>query len=550
MHDDQHIARLFLLDEGIRQGILYPRWVDTLGFGYGYPLFNFYPPLIYYVSEFFVLLGFTYITSIKLMLVTGFVFGAIGMFLFVRRLANVPAGFVAAVAYTYFSYHAVLVYVRGAFAEFFAVSVLPFVFWRFYELYKKNSRKNIIYFAITLALIVLAHPLIAFPTILYLGIFYLYYLWQTKDRLEFTKNTVISGMLGLGLSAFYWIPSLFERTYTLTDSILLKELARYDIHFVYLQQLWHSNWGFGGSVEGLSDGVSFQLGKIFIGLVVVSFISFFALRRRNTSDKLMKDRPYLLFVFLLILSLFMSLTYSSFIWDSISYLGYLQFPWRFLSFANIFIPIVIGYSIYFIGKNKMLGNNSKKIAKGFAVVIVFTFLLINTKYFAPQEYVETTDKERTTFEEIAWRISRSSFEFIPKDVSTTQSEEGTTIPNIQQYSLPEQSYEVIDGQINVSKVTDTFYKKSFRVDAKTPTTFRLNTFYFPGWIAMIDDTEVSIESENERQLITIQVPEGQHTLEFKFKKTTTRTVANTITLLSILGIIGFMTRRSKIQKLL
>src|SRR3990167_2564086 len=64
MHDDQHIARLYLLDQGISQGYLYPRWVDTLGFNFGYPLFNFYPPLVYYVGEFFHILGFSLTTSI------------------------------------------------------------------------------------------------------------------------------------------------------------------------------------------------------------------------------------------------------------------------------------------------------------------------------------------------------------------------------------------------------------------------------------------------------------------------------------------------------
>jgi hypothetical protein len=42
MHDDQHIVRLFLLEQGVKQGYFFPRWVDGLGFGYGYPLFNFF----------------------------------------------------------------------------------------------------------------------------------------------------------------------------------------------------------------------------------------------------------------------------------------------------------------------------------------------------------------------------------------------------------------------------------------------------------------------------------------------------------------------------
>src|SRR3989338_1341164 len=80
MHDDQHIARLYLLDQGLWQGSLYPRWVDGLGFGFGYPLYNFYPPLVYYVAEIFHLIGFSLIWSIKLMIITGFLLGAIGMY--------------------------------------------------------------------------------------------------------------------------------------------------------------------------------------------------------------------------------------------------------------------------------------------------------------------------------------------------------------------------------------------------------------------------------------------------------------------------------------
>src|SRR3989338_303459 len=79
MHDDQHVARLYLLDQGINQGTLYPRWVDELGFSYGYPLFNFYPPLIYYVAEFFRSIGFGYINSIKLMLLVATLLGALGI---------------------------------------------------------------------------------------------------------------------------------------------------------------------------------------------------------------------------------------------------------------------------------------------------------------------------------------------------------------------------------------------------------------------------------------------------------------------------------------
>ena len=86
MHDFQHIARLFLLDQGLLHGYFFPRWVDMLGFNFGYPLFNFYPPLIYYISELFRLLGASYIWSIKAMIILGYGVGAVGMYILGTRI--------------------------------------------------------------------------------------------------------------------------------------------------------------------------------------------------------------------------------------------------------------------------------------------------------------------------------------------------------------------------------------------------------------------------------------------------------------------------------
>ena len=66
IHDDQQIARLFVFDQALGHGQFPVRWVDGLGFGFGYPLFVFYPPLVYMLSELFHLTGFSFINSIKL----------------------------------------------------------------------------------------------------------------------------------------------------------------------------------------------------------------------------------------------------------------------------------------------------------------------------------------------------------------------------------------------------------------------------------------------------------------------------------------------------
>ena len=266
MHDFQHIARLFLLDQGLHQGYLFPRWVDTLGFNFGYPLFNFYPPLIYYISEMFRLVGMSYIWSVKAMVILGYGLGAVGTYLLCLKVYKVHkvqkiAALVAATLFTFFTYHATLVYVRGAFAEFWGMNVLPFAFLSLELLREKPTIKRSVFFATTLAALILSHVFIAFPFILFFIPYTVYSILNTSNKVRYIKHVIVGGLLGTTLSAFYWLPSMLERKFTLVDSILTKELASYTVHFLQPLQLWHSSWGYGGSGAGLSDGMSFQLGK-------------------------------------------------------------------------------------------------------------------------------------------------------------------------------------------------------------------------------------------------------------------------------------------------
>ena len=161
MHDDQHVARLYLLDQAINQGTLYPRWVDQLGFGFGYPLFNFYPPLTYYIAEIFRSLSIGYITSIKLMLLTATLIGTIGSFSFLKKIYGTLSALVGTMLFTFFSYRAITLYVRGAFAEYLALSFIPWILLSLYNLYRTPSLKNALITGLFMALLVLAHPFIA-----------------------------------------------------------------------------------------------------------------------------------------------------------------------------------------------------------------------------------------------------------------------------------------------------------------------------------------------------------------------------------------------------
>ena len=74
IHDDQHIARLYLFDQALKAGQFPVRWVNGLGFNFGYPLFVFYPPLAYIVGEIYHLIGFGFTDSVKLVFFSSILF--------------------------------------------------------------------------------------------------------------------------------------------------------------------------------------------------------------------------------------------------------------------------------------------------------------------------------------------------------------------------------------------------------------------------------------------------------------------------------------------
>src|SRR5687768_14174258 len=76
IHDDEQVARLYDLNQALLEGQFPPRIAPNLGYGYGYPFFNFYPSFAYYVAEVFHLVGFGFLLSTKLMLFAGFLLAA------------------------------------------------------------------------------------------------------------------------------------------------------------------------------------------------------------------------------------------------------------------------------------------------------------------------------------------------------------------------------------------------------------------------------------------------------------------------------------------
>lgn len=538
IHDNEQIARLFDLDQALKAGHIPPRIAPNLGFGYGYPFFNFYPPFAYYVAEIFKAIGFSYIVSIKVMIGLGFILAAVFMYLLAKEFFGKIGGLVSSVAYTYTPYHAVDVYVRGALPEFWSFVFLPIIFWSYYKLALTSRLKFVLIAGFSNGCLILTHNLIALMAVPFILV-WLIFLYVTNNRQKkFLVNSILSILFSICITSYFWLPSIFEKQYTMVD-LLTKELANYNQHFVYIRQFWDSPWGYGGSIYGLHDGLSFQVGKINI---IVSFLAFFAsiylLRKKRKISYLL-----LILFSLFIFSLFMASFHSKLIWDLIQPLWYVQFPWRFLLFSAFTSSLIIGVvGIIGIGRVNRFFLSS---------LVIGLIIIVNKSYFKPSLYfLHATDYDYTNQETIRWDTSKQSWEYVPKGIKTKISDINTTLIDIEKKDIAKKSFRVINGDMVVLEKVNLPQKKRYLLLVKRSGLLMINTYSFPGWKVYLDEHEIEYTDNNKLKLISVGVPKGAHILEARFTDTIPRLIGNGISISSIIMfcIYGIFVARKKYDK--
>ncbi len=202
-----------------------PRWSDYLNHGYGYPLFSFTYPFPYYLGFGIKLIGFGFIQSVKILFVLSVLLSALFMYLLGRELAGETAGFIAAVFYTIAPFRLVDLYVRGSIGESLSLAIFPLLFLSSLKFIQKPNSIRLCLCSIVLAMLILTHNIMAvifFP--LWIAFFFTMVATYFEDLKYYTWRYFIPLLiLGLGLSAYFFIPAILEKKYILLSKIKLVE---------------------------------------------------------------------------------------------------------------------------------------------------------------------------------------------------------------------------------------------------------------------------------------------------------------------------------------
>lgn len=521
-----HFHRLAQLHRSLNHGILFPRWVPDMGLGYGFPLFNYYAPLSYYLAEPLRLIGL----STKSTLLAGFVLavfaGCIGTYLLAHDLFGAPAGLVAAAAFTYAPYHLYNAVHRGALAELWGLAWLPFVFWALRRLTLYSRRTDLALSSLFYAALLLTHNVLALISTP-LFVLYATILWALHGR-GLRRALLLGGALalGLGLAAFFWAPAFLEREYVQIHQLYAPADLDYHNNFTDLGQLLAAPQPVDPKLINPWIPLSFGWPQLALALIALLGLRRFAGR---------ETRLHLVLLLLGLLALtVMMLPCSVAVWDGIPVLRFVQFPWRFLGPASLFLAILAG-----AGAARLPGSDRLWLPAILALVIAFALTWLFPHFYPPQ--LEPTPLTLIGFERETGALGTTSAgdylpvwaqSLPPADSLIPAYEESApdfVIPRLDLASLPADA-QVLEARYDLT-VADLL------VETPRPFTAAFNWYFFPGWQASLDDQPLALQPVGEHGLVGADVPAGHHHLLVHFGDTTLRRRASVASVLSLAALL-------------
>lgn len=515
---DLTIHTIFLQSffENIKDGILIPQWNGGLCGGYGCPVFMFLYLIPYYIGSFFHVLGFSFLDSMKLFLATSYILSGITMYIFMRSEFQKTPAFVAALLYLFAPIHFIEMHFRISVGTQAAFIFIPLAF-----LFAKKSLEGksiyIILGAVNYLFLILSQANAAFAV----SIATLLYVFFIKKSLKAMLYPVLSFILGLGISAYYMLPAIFESKYSWIV-FGINAVGDFKPFFEYI----YSPSRFGLLFQGNNGETRFIIGYTQLFIVLYSI---YALLKNKFEKKQRRMVMFLLVFFFICFTLMQSFT--KFIWDNVFFLRTFQFPWRLL--------VPIAFITAYLGAITVKKWKNTTILVLVVLTILLTILNWGNRKMVPMDpeaynkhvsiYLEYYEANNPIYEQrVTEKIGRLNELISPR---------------------PSSHLQLLEGEAEVKEISRTQISHEYIVYAKNKVKLSENTHYFLGWKVYVDQQEIPINVTDKKHFgtLTFTLPEGIYHVKAVFEDTPVRIIGKYISAFTIIVIflIFFISLKNK-----
>ena len=347
-----HTHRIYAMTQLMLDGVVYPRWVPWFHLGYGYPVFNYYAPLVTWVGGILGVLGISAPLTFQLITAMSWMAGSLGMTALARRFLPDTAALAAAALWVYAPVRMHEYWIQGSLPHVVATALVPWVFLSLVLLIWRPARRTALQFGLAVGLLLLTHqPTTYLMTIYAGGTGLILLLWRDYRQQGHLLRILAYGGMGLlvalGMAAVLLLPMLFE-----VDAIVINKrpsgnipalLATNAIPFfdLFVQPRPLDLTDLGATIPhtyGFLAGV----------LAIVGLIA------------LVRKRLYPLALLLavgLTVSVFLATPASLDVWRTLPLMEQLRFPWRVMRVGIVPIALLAAASIFLV-PNRWMGSIS------------------------------------------------------------------------------------------------------------------------------------------------------------------------------------------------
>lgn len=401
-----HMYRAIALDHSLQvDDTLYPRYSSGLAYGYGSPLFNYFPPTAYYVIVLIHNFGVSFVAAFNSSMALYVLIAAFGAYLLGSEWTDDTGGLLVAAAYVYAPYFLFDVVTRGTLTEVAALALLPYAVLGFTRLAFYGERQDFILAVLAYALFILMHNIVTVHGTFFL-IAYCAFLWLSSERgwQTFTQ-LFVAALISVLLTAFFWFPALAE-----TDAVKINSVTEL-LNFVDVTN----------SLRPLNEILALpqtadttqlnQTKPIALGWVQIIAASVglgvFAVGKKTRLFALA-----VLMAVITIITVLMQLPIAAPIWEIVPLLDYSQFAWRILGIGNLSLALLAGLGLWMIIQNMQVQWRRFSVFGLFLVLLVIYGMPF---LYAPQIQLEAnTIADAQNYERETGQLALSSYsEYLP-----------------------------------------------------------------------------------------------------------------------------------------
>ncbi|MBX3243902.1 MAG: hypothetical protein KF685_05550 [Acidobacteria bacterium] len=499
----EHMRFAVTYSDALQNGDFPALWSEKDNFGYGGAGVRLYPPLTYILFSLIHVFASSWHLSLSILLFIGMSIGCLGVYRFCDEYY--PNGFplLAAFIYGIIPYHLFQIYQLFLLAEFMAAAFTPFVFYYGTRLVREGGIRNSLLFSLFFSLVVLSH----IPSTIILSIALTVFLAIQIRKETFFRTalyTIVSATVTLTGTSYYWIKVITEVKWVKHDSVDYYNSGLYTYSsylfpifldppdFFEIKQLW------------MFDVIALMT------ITLTLLLGLFLFLKRNS------DRLQTAVLSTTALSVFMTTTLSSPIWNNIEFLQKLQFPWRWHSIAMVMTAFMVGAFLEVLRSQTDVLSRTLRYA--ILIVTLPVTLFILTQIIIPMAAVSPEEFDRQV-NDLGSTVGCKCW--WPAWAETIGSETENRV-SISDRNIEVKTWEGSD--------------RKFTVTAGTTGNARIATFYYPYWKGEVNGSSVEVSAATDGTIL-IPVPSERSEVRLFFEEPTFLKVAKYIALATWLLLI-------------